>query len=239
MSGTNTVSSVNHINDDCLEKIFRHFSARERVSQISLVCKAWQRVERTHPCQPERLKFGPMEPFVHDSRPLMRWHLRDPSRLQEVSMGIPSLPFISVLLECLRHRAPALRSLTLSPTHFWGQGDPHPLALISQLSQLTRLRVSSWEGENEDFAAFRHLRGLGNLQELELSYVTALSDRQRFNILECGEDEELGNAIIQRGGRRFQRAIAGMTQLTALKLIDVEFMECSARQCSWTHLSVG
>ncbi len=79
-------------------------------------------------------------------------------------MGILSVPLISMLLECLRHRAPALRSLTVSPSHYWGYADPHPLALISQLSQLTCLRLSSWECEDKDCAAFRHLRGLGNLQ---------------------------------------------------------------------------
>ncbi len=74
------------------------------------------------------------------------------------------------------------------------------------------------------------------LQSLELSDIRVFGDCLRYSILEYGMHTKLADTVIQRGGLSFQKAISGLTQLTSLKLINVEFMECSAIPCSWTHL---
>jgi len=89
-----------------------------RVTQVSLVCKTWQKVEREYPHRPVQLYMKPED--INSA--LLTWHLRDTSRLEEVKVLydrddiLISEGYWKGIMQLLNHlsdKAPALCNLEL------------------------------------------------------------------------------------------------------------------------------
>ena len=139
-----------------------------RAAPVSLVCRAWRRVEREHSHRPVLLHLDQID--CNDS--FMIWHLRDTSRLRELKVQgeveyisgwdnwIP--PLLNHLF--LMISAPALLSLHISPLGSWGFPIKDLLPLIASLGQLESLVLRNWTYREADIAAISHLSRLQNLQ---------------------------------------------------------------------------
>ena len=149
-----------------------------RAKQISLVSKAWYRIEKERPHRPEHLHVD-VEDF---NASYMTWHLRDTSRLREVRFlndkGLGEFPWraekgasywewMSKLLRHLSVSAPALRRLNMvSPSE--GHQEPRwmgqVLPLVGALGHLESLKLKKWKYCAEDIELLSHLTGLQSLR---------------------------------------------------------------------------
>jgi hypothetical protein len=177
----------------CL-KLFRLSSDAElivihcRVNQVSLVCKAWQRVERKYPHRPVRLQLR-SEDF---NSAFMTWHLRDTSRLETVAVEVEVVgnyewgylfqtddyhEWMLRLLNHLSDKAPALRSLAIAPPRLMNcyslnnQRKHHfdYMPLVGTLSRLESLALMNWEYSVDEAPLIAHLTSLQNLKVPRLS----------------------------------------------------------------------
>ena len=144
-----------------------------RVSQIALVSKTWQEIEREHPLRPEQLRSDPED----CSASLMAWHLRDTNSLREVFVVEPMAKYsvisarsygewTSKLLHHLSVSASNLRSLSLTlPKHHHYCGCMAVvLPLIGALIQLKSLVLSNGWDTKADIHAISHLTRLQRLE---------------------------------------------------------------------------
>jgi hypothetical protein len=151
---------------------------------VSLVCKAWQKVERDQPHQPHELRLKPW--LAQLDATFIAWHLRDTRRLRAVGMGVPDYEFLTStnfgestlhLLNELCAKAPDLRSLELVPPPLYGhvsrfedrEAMPRPhdyqtLPLVGMLSQLECLTLNEWKYCREDICMLSHLSKLQRLK---------------------------------------------------------------------------
>ncbi len=141
------------------------------------MCKAWWRVERKHPHQAAQLSalLGP-----EFTPPCLAWHLRDTSRLREVSIqgpdpqGLPNLrhwQLVPVLLSHLADNAPALRRLCMWSFHPGTFILSHHMGLLHMtcaLSQLEALSLGRWQWATSDVAGLGELSCLRNLKVHDL-----------------------------------------------------------------------
>jgi hypothetical protein len=126
-------------------------------------------VERESPHRPLLLHIHPK----HFNDSFMSWHLRDTSRLREVTVlgdhceAVASRSYRFWAPNLLRHlsfNAPALRSLTIMPPsrHLFQMKDFLPL--VGALRQLETLALANWAYTMADIAAIHHLTRLQNLK---------------------------------------------------------------------------
>lgn len=106
----------------------------------------------------------------------MTWHLRDTTRLREVTVSGDSARTVTSpsywewapkLLSHLAVAAPSLRSLSIIPPRGRDlDGGPRPyfLPLIGALSRLDSLALREWEYTEADIAGFTHFTRLQNLK---------------------------------------------------------------------------